>query len=506
MKIPQSQKKALELAAQILPPENPGYLVGGFVRDTFLGRESADIDLAMSGEPAFALEMARHLANAARRELPSYRASPFSLDADFGVARVVFTPLQNLEKNKGFYFDFAVFNGDSIEADLAHRDFTINALALPLAKFLAADGVARLEDAIELPGGRADLKARIIRPVSEQNLIDDPLRMLRGIRLRAQLFGKTQRWEFAPGTLALFEKLSSLITGSAVERVRDELNKTWLAGDIAYTMNLLQDTSLLASLFPEFAGWSSMQNFVRVSRLLNRLEWMLTPPKDFNAMIEPDEPRAEAVIRYWPEMMIHLTAQNREKLALLYWMALLYYVSQPLDAEEFEPDDDEEEVEEVRSLRQIIGQFRFSREATDHIDTVIKQQAVLTELSQRFNPKTQTGLSNREIFRFLRDCSPVYTEVLLMWLAEVESDWSDALALVDFLSRKALGNDNERLIDKPRLLDGSQLIKLLPMKPGPKVGQILRELEEAQADGQIKTIEEAVELARRLNNEEQQPE
>jgi poly(A) polymerase/tRNA nucleotidyltransferase (CCA-adding enzyme) len=494
MSLPQSQKRALELAAQILPQDAPGYLVGGFVRDALLGRDSADIDLALAGEPSVALEMARRLANACHRELPDFRVRPFSLDQDFGVARVVFTPYDTaLPEDRAFYFDFAVFNGGNLETDLARRDFTINALALPLQKFLVAGEVFRLEDIVAVSSGRTDLTQKFIRAVSEKNLVDDPLRMLRGIRLRAQLSSKQISWQFAPGTLELFQKLHPLIRQSASERVRDELNKTWIAGNVAYSLRLLQQSGLYSSLLPELAP----ATFEVTTGLANRLEWLLTSPEEFYGEIEADLTHPERVIRYWPEVLARLKANGGERVVLLYWAALFYYFAENLLLKSEDLEEDPETG--LEPLRQILIRLRSSRETIDRLLLVFKQQPWLSELAEQFDPVTGSGITNREAYRFLKDCGPVPLEVLLLGLAAYNGpDWAGQLTLVDFLTRKLLGDDAERVMEKPRLIDGTQLVKALATRPGPKIGLLLREIEEAQAEGEIETTEEAIELARRL--------
>lgn len=496
MSLPAAQQKALEIVARGLPEGMPVYLVGGFVRDALLGRESADIDLGLPGEPADAIKVARQVANLARAELPGYKASPFTLDAAWGVARVVFTPAPENTSEKGFYLDIVVLNGGNIETDLSRRDFTINALALPLTRFLAADNTLQLEDTLEVSSGRADLTGRIIRPVSEQNLIDDPLRMLRGVRLRAQLSRQRTEWEFASGTLALFKKHHQLIKQSAAERIREELNKTWLAGEIEKSLRALDESGLLGQIIPEVAqehGASTSPNpFEQTVSHLNWLEWLVSPTelKQMNWATRPEQ-----AIGLWPEMLARLVANGRERLAVLLWAALLCNIEKATPADE---------TSRAQRAGEIMLRLRFSRDATDRVILIVQHQAGIAELGQNFDPATGEGVSKLEAYRFLRDTQPVQIEMLLLYLAQQGATippgdgqrWQQALALVDFLARKYMGSEAERLYGKPRLIEGKQLMKALKLKPGPQVGQLLREIEEAQATGQINTTEEAIELAR----------
>jgi len=180
-----------------LPPEvlPPGCaLVGGTVRDALLGRlgPHPDLDLVV---PAGAIPLARQLA---RR----FRGTAVLLDAERDMARVVLGP---------WTIDLAAQEGASLEADLGRRDYCLNAMALPLA----AD--APLLDPC---GGLADLAGGQIRAVGEANLLADPLRLLRGPRLAAQL-----GFDLAPATRELLARHASTLPQVAPERVLAELEK-----------------------------------------------------------------------------------------------------------------------------------------------------------------------------------------------------------------------------------------------------------------------------------------
>ena len=139
-------------------------LVGGAVRDALLGRPVADLDVAV---PAGALALAERVATA-------LGATAVVLDVERGAARVA---------GPGLQLDFSDFRAPDLAGDLAARDFTVNALGVPLAALLAA-GRAGIVDPT---GGRADLRARRLRPAGPGVLADDPLRVLRAVRLEATL-------------------------------------------------------------------------------------------------------------------------------------------------------------------------------------------------------------------------------------------------------------------------------------------------------------------------------
>src|SRR5207247_3333147 len=137
------------------------WIVGGAVREAALGREVTDLDLAVEGDE-------RAVVQALRGAL---RGPAFALSAEFGTWRV-------LAGDGSWGVDVTRLRGGTIDADLALRDFTINALAVP---------VSDLEADVDPAGGRADLEARVLRAVSEASFRDDPLRVLRAARFAAGL-------------------------------------------------------------------------------------------------------------------------------------------------------------------------------------------------------------------------------------------------------------------------------------------------------------------------------
>src|SRR3954447_17708801 len=136
------------------------WIVGGALRDELLGRQVTDIDIAVEGDP-----------ESAARELAGEVHGPvFRLSEAFGAWRVV-------DRRGGRVYDFARLQGESIEEDLAKRDFTINAMARPRGG----------GEVIDPLGGRADLESRTLRAIGRESYESDPLRPLRLARFAAEL-------------------------------------------------------------------------------------------------------------------------------------------------------------------------------------------------------------------------------------------------------------------------------------------------------------------------------
>lgn len=216
------------------------YVVGGSIRDVILGRVPADWDLATDARPERILVLFPGSAYENRFGTVSVR----SRGASFEI-----TTFRSDHEHADHRRPDRVEFGDSIEVDLARRDFTINALAWG-AEAMAASG--RPEPAlIDLHGGRADIEARIIRAVGDprQRFEEDALRMVRAVRLATTLdFG------IEAGTLAAIQARSSLVAHLSAERVASELEKLLAAARPSVGLRLMAATEILTVISPELAA------------------------------------------------------------------------------------------------------------------------------------------------------------------------------------------------------------------------------------------------------------
>jgi len=182
----------------------PAYLVGGWVRDRLLNRNSKYLDLDFV-LPEQAVETAKVIAK-------RHQAGFVLLDAERQIARVVF---------KDGTADFAQQMGDSIEADLSRRDFAMNAIAIDCTKIDCPiiSEVNYVPAVIDPFLGKQDIRYRSIRMIRADNLQDDPLRILRAYRQAAQL-----GFEIEPVTRKYLIEFSPLLKNIAAERIRTELS------------------------------------------------------------------------------------------------------------------------------------------------------------------------------------------------------------------------------------------------------------------------------------------
>ncbi|HMK60301.1 MAG TPA: hypothetical protein VK452_04035 [Dissulfurispiraceae bacterium] len=208
------------------------FIVGGTVRDFLLGRQIKDADIAVNKD---AIGIGRSLASAVK-------GSFVVLDDDYGIVRVV----------KGSeHIDICAMRGNSISDDLAERDLSINAMAIPLSASIIQESLQGNYDLkqfiIDPHNGCRDLKYGIIRMVSEQNLIKDPLRLLRIYRFAAEL-----NFTVDAHTSSAVHANAALISQSAVERITNELKHTMQSASSYNIIKDMEKSSLLFHLFPEF--------------------------------------------------------------------------------------------------------------------------------------------------------------------------------------------------------------------------------------------------------------
>ncbi len=199
-----------------LPPQGV-YAVGGIVRDLLVGIDPNDADLAS----ADALASANALAGAGGRKVITLGRDHLS------AYRIV---------DGEHIYDFAPLLDGGIDRDLARRDFTVNAIAVALAG-------GQLLDPFD---GRGDLQRRLVRMVHPKNFDDDPLRMLKGVRMAVKY-----RYEIETATLDAIRVRAASITSVAAERIGVELEMIFDAGCFRRALTLLRDTRLDVPLFGE---------------------------------------------------------------------------------------------------------------------------------------------------------------------------------------------------------------------------------------------------------------
>lgn len=465
------------LAAEALPV----YVVGGAVRDALLGRVSHDIDLAVA---AGAIPLTFRLADTLR--LPAY-----ALDAERDVGRIILP-------DEGTTLDIARFRGPTLEEDLFGRDFTINALALPITGHSAADVIDR-------HSGLDDLAAGLVRIIHPRSIADDPVRALRAVRFATQF-----NYALTPDTAAAARAAGPIIPAqSSAERVRDELSRL-LSGDTPQqAMSLLADLELLAVVLPLVAALDGvtqspphhedvLAHTLSVLGYLALIE-QLVDGRPVTAGWATDVERALAPYR--PGLREHLdraTDGGSPGRLLLRWGGLLHdvgkRVTRSVDAGgriRFLGHDDAG----AALAAGILSGYSFSNEATRRVRAI-----VAGHMRPLFLANERRLPSRRTAYRYFRSLREAGLDVALLSMADHLATydgigdiaaWEALLDVVTALL-DVYFHQYDRIVAPPRLLDGRALMDLLGIPPGQELGRLLKLLEEAQAAGEVTTMEEAV--------------
>ena len=455
------------------------YLVGGWVRDRLIGRPTRDIDLAVAGD---GLEVARLVAD-------GLGASFVPLDEVNRIGRVVAV---------GWTLDFAALQGD-IGEDLGRRDFTINAIAVELSGWLEDPAHLAL---IDPRHGADDLRDKLVRAVSEGALAADPIRLLRGVRLAAQL-----GFAIEHGTEDLIRRDAALIARVAGERVREEVLLLLAVPGPGRWLARLDRLRLLEALFPEMAAargapqpvlhqWDvfehSLQTVQALDFLLREADWEHAPP----GTLGPVPWSAEIAAHFDGEVGHGSTHRTLAKLA-----ALLHDVAKP-QTMTVEPDG------RVHFLGHgetgagisgaILARLRFSAREVRLVETMVRHHLRPTQMGQ---PDSEMP-SRRAVYRYLRDTGEAAIDILYLSLADHLATRGPTLDLSAWqvhtgVVAHVLAQREPPGSTPPKLIDGHDIMDTFGEPPGPRLGELLELVREAQAAGEVASREEALALVKK---------
>lgn len=218
--------------------EAEAFVVGGYVRDIFLKRESKDIDIVVTGS---GIELAKSVATQLGKNVP------VSYFKNFGTAMIKMDDMEIefVGARKESYRSNSrkpVVESGSLEDDQKRRDFTINAMAIHLTE-------SNFGELVDPFNGVQDLQDHLIRTPLDPEITfsDDPLRMMRAVRFASQL-----HFTIHPAALRAIRKNNERIKIVSMERITDELNKIILSSKPSIGFNLLFESGLLQLIFPQF--------------------------------------------------------------------------------------------------------------------------------------------------------------------------------------------------------------------------------------------------------------
>jgi len=401
------------------------YVVGGSLRDALLAREPADWDLATDARPERIVSLFdravyenRFGTVGVRRAGAVFEVTTFRLDHDYA----------------DFRRPHRVEFGDNLAADLARRDFTVNALAWGRAAGAVSNELVDPFDGI------ADLGRQLLRAVGDPaaRFGEDALRMVRAVRLAAVL-----GFDIEPETLAAINDNAPLVAHLSGERIGAELEKLLAAPEPSIGLRLMAETGLLDVIAPELAAQRGVpQNKV--------------PGEDL-----------------WDHTLRTVEAVPRKN-RLVRLAALLHDLGKPSTFAD--GHFHHHETVGAQMAAELLRRLRFSRPVIDDVARLVREHMFTID----------PELSDAGVRRFLRRLEPAYLDALFE-LRRADDIGSgrpgDDPRLAAFRARLEREVVAEAAVDRDGLaIDGDDLIRELGLAPGPRLGRLLDALVERVID------------------------
>ena len=473
-----------------LSSEQRIWLAGGSVRDLILDRVPRDWDFVTDGG---ALHLARAVANA-------LGGAYYPLDAARGTGRAI---VRDPDSQSSITLDFAELRGSDIMHDLCLRDFTINAIALTL------DG-----QPIDPTAGQQDLARKCIRMTSPEAFLQDPARLLRAVRQAAQL-----RFALEPETYRQLRRDAPAINRVAAERVRTELVKLLQLPRASLGLHRLSELSLLEHILPEVHALSVSPTRAHGKASSSEQESELT---QVGQLVDTVDHLADAAggtttpqSASLPENLVRATSGLTAMLSDLSTL-LAAYLSEPVGAEVTRRDllkwctlflrtgtvDQDSPAtpttlnaaicrESATMAERAMTRLRFSRAAVEFVTRAVGE-------NWRFDRLIGSVPARRQIYAYFRETRQTGIAVALLSLANAvvtqsrawrDSEWRAYLNVARPLFNAYL-LQREAIVDPRPLLTGNDVLAL-GLDPGPRIGELIEALREAQAAGEISTRSEA---------------
>ncbi|MBU0599288.1 HD domain-containing protein [bacterium] len=451
------------LLKDIISPQEKIYLVGGSIRDLLLSRKVMDFDLVTFNNP---LPLVKQLSQLLKGSFFKIKENSYCLVYKEG----------HLTKK----IDFSKVKESSFLENLRARDFTVNAMGIEISNLMLIDPFE----------GRKDLKQKNLKVVNPSSFLDDPLRLLRAIRLKAQL-----RFKLDPQTEEFLIKSAPRIKEVASERIINELSLILEKKDAYSSIKELKELNLLVQIIPELAFFKNdlfnsqdiethlLNSLKELEEILGNLAW------------------------YFPDYQKNIKSFLRKKyscgrsnLVLLKLAVLLHDIGKPL-ARSFDQAGKicffgHQGIGQTLSYA-ISKRLALSNQETEDLGQIIKHHMQIGYLS---NSKE---LSHKALWRFYKRVNHNLINTVLLSLADKKETHSQRykvnfethLKLASLLIHKYLTKD--KVFNPPSLVTGDDLIQSFNLTPGPVFKVLLNEVKKTYLEGTIKNKREALEYLER---------
>lgn len=451
-----SDDKVLELLKNY---DEDIYLVGGAVRDYLLGKTTCDKDILVNNAESFAKEFAR-----------KNNATFITLDSENKIYRVVL-------RDKINYLDITEPIEGSLEKDLRRRDFTINAIAINL----------KTKEIIDINNGQEDIKNRVIRSISEDNLVDDPLRILRAFR-----FSATLGFEIEQGTLEQIKRHKDLILNTAKERVNYEILKLFQG---EYTPQvLLMASDIIELLYPVFTDVKKVPK--NTHHHLGLYEHSVETVNQIQQIYNTSSDEVK-------EHMNKVDFGGFSRLAHLKFAGFFHDIGKfstwtiEGDRHRFIKHDDVGS----KMAKEILKQNKFSKKQIEYITSMIKNHIYPSQVVSAEN------INDKIYMRYIRKMEDNVIDNII--LAQADRLSARGSAITDDIVKDNIDRLNKllefyimikpKLKPIPKLLTGQEIMEIKNIPQSPILGKIISALKEEQSEGNILTKAEAVEFVKNFS-------
>ena len=422
------------------------FVVGGYVRDIFLKRDSKDIDVVVTGS---GIDLAHRVSARLGKNVP------VNYFKNFGTAMIKYDELEIefVGARKESYRRESrkpIVEEGTIEDDQKRRDFTINAMAIHLTE-------SNFGELVDPFNGTQDLHDKMIRTPLDPEITfsDDPLRMMRAIRFASQL-----HFTIDPIALEAIQKNKERIKIVSGERIIEELNKIILSGKPSVGLDLLFKTGILQIIFPQMCllygveyinGKGHKDNFYHTLQVLDNV--------------------AKASDDLW-----------------LRWAAILHDIAKPA-TKKFEPEHGwtfhGHEDKGARMVRHIFRQLKLP------LNEKMKFVEKLVQLHLRPIVLAQEHVTDSAIRRLLFDAGDNIEALMILCHADVTTKneykirkYKDNFRVVQEKLKEVEEKDRIRNWQPP--VTGEHIMQIFGLKPGKEVGQIKNAIREAILEGDIR--------------------
>ncbi len=451
MEIP---KEVKQVADTLIEAGYQAYLVGGCVRDLLLGKTPKDWDITTDAVPQEIQKLFITFAGATKDNPATVYENNFGTvgiktDSEDERLKIIEVTTFRIE---GTYSDARhpdeIKFAETIEEDLARRDFTINALALAIHGTTVEINKITLVDPY---GGQEDLKNNIIRAVGdpEKRFQEDALRMMRAVRFAAQLGDAHSGWTIHSATFGAIQHNAGLLEMIAKERIRDEFIKIIMTPRAAEAIMMLEDAGLLRFVMPELReGIGCGQNKHHIYTVFEHSVRALNYTAEQNYSLE---------VRV--ASLLHDVGKPRTK-----------------RGNGLNSTFHGHEVVGARMVYQMLDRLRFPREMIEWICALVRFHMFYYNVGD---------VSDAGVRRFVRRVGPEHIDDLLK-VREADRIGSGVPKAVPYKLRHLLFMmekvKQDPILPKMLKITGTDIMELLSLQPGRRVGHILNALLEEVLD------------------------